>query len=132
MLDTSISLAWCFEDEQTPPVMRLLDRVAEQGAVVPQLWPIEALNGLFSAERRGRLSAESRDRLAGFLHDLPIAVDDETATRLWTGTARLAARHGLTAYDASYLELSMRRRLPLATADGALAAAARQEGVELL
>ena len=132
VLDTSISLAWCFEDEQTPLVMHLLDRVADQGAVAPQLWPVEALNGLLSAERRGRITAGSRDRLAGFLQDLPIAIDDETAIRLWTGTARLAALHRLTAYDASYLELAVRRRLPLATADRSLRTAAHAEGVDLL
>ena len=132
ILDTSISLAWCFEDEQTPQVMLLLDRVTDQGAVVPQLWPLEVLNGLLSAERRGRITADGRNRLADFLHDLPIAVDDETTIRLWTGTVRLAALHRLTAYDASYLELAIRRRLPLATADVALRTAARHEGVELL
>ncbi len=132
VLDASISLAWCFEGERTPPVLRLLDRVADQGAVAPQLWPIEALNGLLSAERRGRITAADRDRLAGFLQDLPIAIDDETTLRSWTGTARLAVLHRLTAYDASYLEVALRRHLPLATADVALRAAARDEGVELL
>jgi predicted nucleic acid-binding protein len=52
VVDSSVSLAWCFEDEQTEAVMKLLDRVAEAGAAAPQLWPLEALNGLLMAERR--------------------------------------------------------------------------------
>jgi hypothetical protein len=52
VLDSSVALAWCFEDEQTPAVMDLLDRVVETGATAPLLWPLEALNGLLAAERR--------------------------------------------------------------------------------
>ena len=132
VVDNSVALVWCFEEEQTPGVMSLLDRVAETGAVAPQLWPIEALNGLLSAERRGRIDPERRQRLMGFLRDLPIKLDDETVPRLWTDTARLAERHRLTAYDAAYLELAMRLRLPLATGDKALIAAAGNEGITLL
>ncbi len=132
VVDNSVALAWCFEDEQSPPVMDLLDLVTESGAVAPQLWPIEALNGLLTAERRGRIDAERRRRLAGFLYDLPIVIDDETASRLWRATADLAERHRLTAYDATYLELAIRLGLPLATNDVDLAAAARRSGVHLL
>ncbi len=132
VVDNSVALAWCFEDEQTEPIMRLLDRVTETGAVAPQLWPVEALNGLLTAERRGRISGAVRQRLAGFLQALPIGIDDETAHRVWTATAQLAEQHRLTAYDATYLELALRLGLPLATSDKPLIAAAQNAGVELL
>jgi predicted nucleic acid-binding protein len=132
IVDNSVVLAWCFEDEQTDAILALLDRVAEAGAVAPQLWPIEALNGLLTAERRGRIDREVRERLAGFLQDLPIRIDDETASRVWTTTAHLAAQHGLTAYDATYLELALRLGLPLATNDEALITAAKMVGAALL
>ena len=132
VLDNSVALAWCFKDEQTDPVMALLDRLVEEGAVVPQLWPIEALNGLLTAERRGRIDGTDRQRLAGFLQELPIAIDDETTRRLWATTARLADQHRLTAYDATYLELALRLGLPLATSDKALRTAAQGAGVDLL
>ena len=112
--------------------MALLDRVVETGATVPQLWPIEALNGLLSAERRGRISPPIRLRLAGFLRALPISVDDETADQLWTTTAQLAEQHRLTAYDATYLELALRLGLPLATADKRLITAAQNIGLKVL
>ena len=101
VLDNSIALAGCFKDGQTEPLMALLDRLTEQGAVVPQLWPIDALNGLLTAERRGRIDGQDRQRLAGFLQDLPIAIDDETARRVWAMAAQLAERHRLTAYNTS-------------------------------
>ncbi len=132
VLDNSVALAWCFEDEQTPAIMALLDRVAEEGAVAPQLWPVEAMNGLLTAERRGRITAATRERLLGFLHGLPIVLDDEMTSRIWVDTAGLAARHRLSAYDGVYLELAIRLRLPLATGDRDLAAAAARVGLELL
>jgi predicted nucleic acid-binding protein len=132
VVDNSIALAWCFEDEQTEAIMKLLDRVTETGAVAPQLWPIEALNGLLTAERRGRISTTMRQRLASFLQDLPIGIDDETAGRTWTATAQLAEQHLLTAYNATYLELALRLGLPLATSDQSLVIAAQNVGVELL
>ncbi len=112
--------------------MALLDRVTETGAAAPQLWPIEALNGLLSAERRGRIKRPMRQRLAGFLQDLPISIDDETASRVWTATAQLAEHHRLTAYDATYLELALRLGLPLAISDRPLIAAAQKAEVALL
>ena len=131
VVDNSIALAWCFEDEQTDANMALLDRVTDEGAIAPQLWPIEALNGLLTAERRGRINAVTRRRLAGFLEELPITIDDETAGRMWTATAELAEAHNLTAYDATYLELALRLGVPLATGDTALIAAAEKEGVSV-
>lgn len=132
VLDNSVALAWCFEDEHTPAILGVLDRLTEGGATVPQLWPIEAVNGLLTAERRGRITAAQRQRLAGFLRALPISIEDQTASQAWTTTAHLAEQHRLTAYDATYLELAMRLALPLATTDKALMAAADAAGVPLI
>ena len=132
VLDNSVALAWCFKDERTPLSIALLDRVTQEEAVVPQLWPLEALNVLLVAERRGRIDRDLRLRLIDFLTALPITIDAETAERTWGPTARLAEAHRLTAYDAAYLELAQRLRLPLATQDADLIAAARATGVALV
>src|SRR5580658_3888345 len=132
VVDSSVALAWCFEDEQTQPVMDLLDRVAETGAVAPSLWPLEALNGLLMAERRKRLDGRSREHFAGFLRALPVTLDAETADQAWTATARLADRYRLTLYDAAYLELAQRRKLPLATLDKDLIRTGKALGMTLL
>ena len=132
VLDNSVALAWCFEDEQTPPIMALLDRVVATGAMAPLLWPLEALNGLLVAERRRRLDAAKRAELAGLLRALPITLDDETADKAWEDTVRLAEAFRLSVYDATYLELAQRRRLPLASMDRALRSAAAALGVVVL
>ena len=100
--------------------------------MAPALWPLEALNRLLVSDRRGRLDAARRQRLAGFLHALPIAVDSETAIQAWTTTVGLAERFALSAYDAAYLELAQRRRLPLATLDRDLRAVATALGLTVL
>ncbi len=132
VLDNSVALAWCFADERSPAIIALLHRVTETGAHAPQLWSIEALNSLLSAERRHRITTAERHALLSRLRDLRITVDVETSDRVWRETAQLAAAHGLTAYDATYLELALRLALPLATRDVALTQAARQSGVELI
>ena len=132
VVDNSVALAWCFEAERTAPIMALLDRLEEGGAWAPALWPLEALNGLLSAERRGRIDGSTRWKLSGFLSQLPISIDGETAERVWASTAHIAEGQRLTAYDAAYLELAIRAGLPLATVDRGLAAAAVKLGVTVL
>ena len=132
VIDNSIALAWCFEDEHTQAVMNLLVRITETGAIAPSLWPLEALNGLLMAERRKRLDRKRRHHLAQFLRDLPVTLDTETADQAWTVSARLAERYRLTLYDAAYLELAQRRKLPLATLDEDLIRAGKTLGIALL
>jgi predicted nucleic acid-binding protein len=131
VLDSSTALTWCFVDEQTPESLALLEQVVEGGAAAPSLWPLEVLNALLAAERRKRLDGAQRQRLSGFLRELPVALDADTSTQAWSATMRLAEVHGLTVYDASYLELAQRLALPLATLDKALRAAAVATGVAL-
>lgn len=132
VLDNSVALTWCFEDERTAPTTALLEQVGEAGAWAPMLWPLEALNGLLAAERRGRIDAPRRRLYLGLLDSLPIRLDSETASRAWSETLRLAERFRLSSYDAAYLELAERRRLPLATLDRDLRAAAAALGLSVL
>lgn len=132
VLDSSVALTWCFEDERTTVTDALLERVTEAGAVAPMLWPLEILNGLAVAERRGRLDAQRRQRMTTLLHALPIAIDSETVRYAWQLTSHLAERFRLTVYDATYLELAQRMNLPLATLDQELRAAGATLGVPLL
>jgi predicted nucleic acid-binding protein len=132
VLDSSVALTWCFEDERTPATEALLKRVVEAGAIVPVLWPLEVLNALAMAERRKRVDRDTRHRLAGLLRDLPIRVDIDSAAMACTDTAALAERHQLTLYDASYLEVARRLSLPLGTLDGALRKAAEELHLPLL
>jgi predicted nucleic acid-binding protein len=127
-----VALAWCFQDERTAPVDAVLTRVTEAGAIVPGIWPLEVLNGLFVAERRQRIDRARREGQVEFLRGLPIEVDPDTADVAWTVAARHAEKHRLTVYDATYLELALRLGLPLATLDADLRRAAERANLELL
>jgi len=132
VLDASLALAWYFQDEATPATDRILDRVAENGAVVPALWRLELANGLQVAVRRGRISTAYRDGSLADLTQMQIETDLETDLHAWSATLRLAETHDLTLYDASYLELAQRRRLPLATLDREMRRAADKLGLAVL
>lgn len=132
VLDCSATLAFLLEDEQTPATAILFDTIVQNGAVVPTLWHLEIANSLTLAARRKRIPLAARDLFLGHLRKLNIVTDEETRDHAWTATTKLADLHGLTIYDATYLELAQRRRLPIATLDKALAAAARQSGVIVL
>jgi predicted nucleic acid-binding protein len=132
VVDSSIALAWCFEDEATEAADALLVRLTNDGAYAPSLWALEVLNVLVTAQRRGRITAEARQERLALLHALPIILDTETAEQAWTITSLLAERHSLTLYDATYLELAQRLNLPLATLDTDLRAAANTLSVPLL
>ena len=132
VLDSSATLAWIHGDERIEPIEALFDRVVESSAVVPGLWRLEVANSLNVAIRRKRISRSFRDEALDDLVQLDIVIDAETDLHAWQATIRLADLYGLTAYDAAYLELAQRRRLPLATLDRALADAARAAGIEVL
>jgi predicted nucleic acid-binding protein len=63
---------------------------------------------------------------------LDISTDEHTDGHAWSDTLHLADRFRLTLYDAAYLELAQRRKLPLATLDQELRAAAQAVGTKTL
>jgi predicted nucleic acid-binding protein len=132
VLDPSVVLAWAYADEGTPATAQVLDLVAQSGAVVPAIWHLEVANALQQGLRRGRIDKADRDAALFDLIDLDIEVDSETSVHAWTATLALAGAHGLTVYDAAYLELARRRNLRLASLDRELRAAAEAVGVGLL
>lgn len=131
VLDSSVALAWCFKSERTPATEALLEEATRAGAWVPNLWHLETANVLLGAMRRNRIDATNLHQALSLLGDLLIHTDELTATRAMQETLALATTHKLTTYDAAYLELAIRRRLPLATLDVALQRAAQSCGIPL-
>jgi predicted nucleic acid-binding protein len=131
VLDCSVTMAWCFDDEATPYTNGVRDSLDGIRAIVPVLWPIEVANATIVGERRKRLDEARSSRFLALLDSLPIIVDEETAARAWADTMHLARAHNLSAYDATYLELAVRRGMPLACLDGKLQKAAIAIGVSL-
>jgi predicted nucleic acid-binding protein len=131
VVDCSVSVAWCFPDEKGEYPQAVLDSLATQQAVVPSLWPLEVANALLTGERRKRSTVEETQTSMKFLDALPITIDEATAVQAFRQTVHVARAQNLSAYDAAYLELAMRRGLPLATIDGKLKAAAQAVGVAI-
>jgi predicted nucleic acid-binding protein len=131
VVDASVTLAWCFEDESSAETEAVLRRLLLEGAIAPAHWSLEVGNGLRFGERRGRLDgaklAVAEALLADLLVDV-IPVDIATMLR----AVAVARRHDLTVYDAAYLELAATRGLALATIDRQLAAACRKERVRVV
>ncbi len=131
VLDCSIVMAWYFADETSSYADNVARSLPSQMAFVPQNWPLEVTNTLVMGERRKRSTQAQAARLLKNLAALPITIDDETNLHAWSATLSLAREQNLTSYDAAYLELAMRRGLPLATLDDKLKTAAQAVGVPL-
>ncbi len=133
VLDCSATLPWVFADEARTAADALLDQLVQgQRAWVPALWHLELGNVLLGAKRRNRIDQAGIEAFLSRLAVYDIAVDEQTMERAWQKTLDLALQNGLSTYDASYLELALRRGLPLATLDRPLIAAARASGVPVL
>jgi predicted nucleic acid-binding protein len=132
VIDASITLSWFFKDERTAASRVVFDEVLDNGATVPLLWRYEVANSLQMAVRRQRIAAVDRDETLADFRDIEISVDLEGGAFAWSNCVQLADRHGLTIYDAAYLELAQRRRMTLATLDAALIGAARAELVPVV
>ena len=131
VLDCSVAATWCFEDEASAATDAVLDRVRNEGAAVPALWHWEVANVLALAVRRNRIAPAHAQRRLTLFGALPIVTDPEGPARAWREVYALAQTHGLTAYDAAYLELAQRTGLELASKDAELCAAASAVGVKL-
>ena len=131
--DASATLPWCFEEEATPATEALLERLrAGELAIVPAHWSTEVMNGLIMVVRRGRIDLERVARFARDLAALPIRIEPPHAPATWDAVIQVATKHQLTVYDAAYLELAERTRLPLATLDCDLRKAAVAASVVLV
>ena len=132
VVDCSVAMAWMFHDEATAKTAALLRRLATETALVPAWWFIEITNVLAMAERRRRITTAQSDAFISDLSKLGIERDDAAPDRAFTHLLALCRTHRLTSYDAIYLDLAMRRSLPLATLDSDLRKTAKTLGVALL
>ena len=133
VLDASIVLTWCFPDEKAQKAERISERIAFGDTPAgPAFWRQEVLNALLAGEKRKRLTSELIQSFISDLELLPAEIDAPAAGIVFHTTQDLCRKHGLTTYDAAYLELAMRHRIALAAADGALERAARAEGIEIV
>lgn len=128
VIDNSVVLCWCLADESDPLADKAMRRVVENGAVVPGIWWYELRNALIVNERRGRLDAADTVAILTDLGEMSISVDQEHDD---VTILSLARRHALSVYDAAYIEVALRRGLPLASFDRRLGQAAAARHIAL-
>jgi len=131
VLDNTVTMAWCFTEEATEFTRTLLNRLSNltDSAVVPALWLYEVVNVVELAVRKGRIPREKALAFLGGLADLPIEGENPSRPQVFVTVRALAGQHQLTSYDAAYLELAVRHKLPIASLDKALSKAALAAGV---
>jgi predicted nucleic acid-binding protein len=133
VVDASITLSWCLADEQTPLSLKVLERLkAGDQALVPSFGSLEVLNSLLVGEKRGRISVEQTRAFLGDLGALSPSFDYASMEQINGPVQKLSRDHGLTPYDALYIELAMRTNCPLATQDQAQKNAATAVKIECL
>jgi len=134
VLDASVALTWCFTDEASQKAEEISERIAVgERVVVPAFWRHEMLNALLVGEKRRRLTPELTRSFLDDLDRLPLDVDlVPTSAIVFNVTQALCRKHGLTAYDAAYLEIAIREKNALATVDEDLRRAALAEGIQVL
>lgn len=135
VLDTSVTMRWFFGDGKPSELAfasRVLDALATDAAIVPVTWGLEVANVIARSEAKALVTEARSGEFLELLDRLMIEVDAATFTQARTGILQLARRYNLSAYDASYLELSLRRGLPLATLDEDLQRAVKKAGVKRL
>jgi len=129
VVDASVTASWLLPDEIDARAEHAYALLDTDWVVVPSLWWFEIRNVFIINERRGRIDQEKTERALGLLSSLPIQLDQGAEEAMLLALAR---RHRLTVYDAAYLELARRQRLPLATLDDMLTRAARVENIALI
>lgn len=132
VIDNSVVMTWCFKDENSQHTDFILDKFEYATAFVPSIWPLEVSNVLLVAERKKRIGEADSSRFIALLSELPIIVDQETPERMIKDIFALARQYNLSSYDASYLDLAMRKGLPIITLDKRLLLAAKQSNVPIL
>lgn len=135
VLDNSVAMLWLLPQSNPAGIgmaERVLDQLTHADAVVPSLWRLEASNVIAKSLRLKKVTQAQASAFIALLDDLNIEIDDQTDRRALHDTLDVAWRYGLSAYDAAYLELALRKNMAIATLDEKLAAAATEAGVQVL
>jgi predicted nucleic acid-binding protein len=131
VVDASIALAWCFPDETSDYADRVLVSLEGKTILVPAIWGLEIANAVLVGERRKRLNLSEIRQFTALLESLSLVQDVRLVANYVNDVIPLARKHGLSAYDAAYLELSIRHNAPLATLDAKLRKAAKVTGAKI-
>lgn len=124
-------MAWCFEDEANDDSDRILDFLRESKALVPFIWPLEIINVLRVGERKNRISTSQSNTFIRLLNALPIEVDLDIQSLINKNIIEISREYAISSYDAAYLELALRKDIPLVSFDKLLCEAANKAEIKV-
>ncbi|MGA2655139.1 MAG: type II toxin-antitoxin system VapC family toxin [Gammaproteobacteria bacterium] len=131
VLDCSVTMAWLFSDEMNSYSESILNTLQKNNsALVPGLWVWEVSNVLLVGQRRSRITRAQASGFWEILKSLPINVDEQSVSHAHDLTYQLAHEHHLSAYDAAYLEIALRKQIPIASLDKKLINIAKKTGIQ--
>lgn len=129
VLDCSVTMAWCFKDEASAYSDQILELLNKSEGLVPDLWLLEVCNVLVLAEKHSRIKVADSIRFMELLLNLPLNIEEALNFNQALSILNISRQYHLTSYDATYLELALRKGIPLATQDHALRKASQKSGV---
>jgi predicted nucleic acid-binding protein len=132
VIDASVTIAALSPDERTEATERYFDIISADDVVVPAIWPLEIMHVFRRKVARGTIQPETAADALAIAQFLPVRVSAVTAPVAFTDVGRLARIHGLSPYDASYLDCALRLERPLASLDRRMRAAALAEGIVVI
>lgn len=132
ILDCSTTMAWCFADETNEQADTILNLLKDTKAFVPNIWSLEVINVLRVGERKKRISIDQSNNFISLINTLPIEIDMGVNELPNRKILEISRKYLLSAYDASYLELAIRKGIPFSSFDKILCAAAKKAGIDLL
>jgi predicted nucleic acid-binding protein len=131
VLDACVALAWFIDSPVDAYAVEIREKIRRgDRALVPPLWETEFANGVLMAERRKLMTDSEGDECMVEMDQLRLTrIEADSEFRSIREVLTVARAFQLTVYDACYLELAKRVRLPLATLDKSLSAAAAKAGI---
>ena len=134
VLDNSVAMRWFFGDGKPKEIIYakdVLENMRRATALVPAIWGLEVSNVIAKAEAKGLVTEARSSIFLEMLKELDIEADVQTYSRSLDDILNIARRYGLSAYDASYLELALREDISLATLDEDLMKSAKKAGAKV-
>lgn len=132
VIDNSIVMSWFFEEEHNKKSQEVLDQLSSNQACVPSLWPYELANALFVAEKTKGIKEADSTAFINDLKTLPIVIENNNFEGITKDILSISREHRITVYDACYVELALRKDLPLASFDKDVLAVCEKIGIKLL
>ncbi|MFN3351355.1 type II toxin-antitoxin system VapC family toxin [Pseudorhodoplanes sp.] len=132
VVDASVVVAWLLGEKSGSSADHVFDALPDGEAIAPAHWPLEIGNALYGPAKAGQLSPDDFETIMEDLDWLNIQIEPAIHPDEIGPLVQFAVAHGLTTYDAAYVQLALLNDAVLVTLDRAMKAAAQKLGIAVL